>query len=547
MQHNQNDNFYLQEAFTKLKLLKEDSFDLTVDRGVVDELKSFVADDIEAPYEEEIIDVDAETVDELQDSYLGKVVLQCSCCNTKIYKDPIDVIIDDELELANVEEECPVCSKALGWKVIGKIEPFDENQFEDNEEVEITDAEIEEALHETLKEDLDIHVEENSEGNLEVEVEAENDDVVIVEKDDEDNITDEIIDDVVEDDIVDESLKEDKNNLPDKLRINIELDGETDEEIEEYISDYLSNIYGFTHYGFKWEMLKPSGDILVTDIKWDLEESKKTCENCDKEHCECDDDHELDVDESCNKIEEELNDEFLNVEDVNIDVESSNEDDQKLEDDDKEPIKESVDLNEDIENLSLDTETTHMEMTSDDHGKVTVITEPRNVEEVEEVTDEMIAPLTDEEIVELDNNVPVEDTAEDEFEIDEFDEESFNELGESFLKRVYENVESFKTDNVKYENKSLVVEGLITFKSGKEKHSSFKFENFNTTKRNKILCNGLNEMFSKSKKAFILKGSLNEKKFISESLTYNYTAKSINENNDAEVVRIYGRTTIRNK
>ena len=52
----QNDNFYLAEAFQQLKCLNEDAFDLSADKGVVDELQSFVADDIEAPFEEEIIE-----------------------------------------------------------------------------------------------------------------------------------------------------------------------------------------------------------------------------------------------------------------------------------------------------------------------------------------------------------------------------------------------------------------------------------------------------------------------------------------------------------
>ena len=81
-----NDNFYIAEAFNRLKLL-EDDFNLTADQGVVDELKSFVADDILAPEEEVIIDVEAEEPQDLQDSYLGKVILECSCCHTRVYKD----------------------------------------------------------------------------------------------------------------------------------------------------------------------------------------------------------------------------------------------------------------------------------------------------------------------------------------------------------------------------------------------------------------------------------------------------------------------------
>ena len=126
---NQNDNFYLAEAFQQLKCLDEEAFDLSVDRGVVDELQSFVADDIEAPYEEDIIDLEADNEDELQDNYVGKVILKCASCGAKIFKDIADIIIDDNSELANVDDDCPVCSNAFGYEIIGKIEPFDEEEF----------------------------------------------------------------------------------------------------------------------------------------------------------------------------------------------------------------------------------------------------------------------------------------------------------------------------------------------------------------------------------------------------------------------------------
>ena len=164
----------------------------------------------------------------------------------------------------------------------------------------------------------------------------------------------------------------------------------------------------------------------------------------------------------------------------------------------------------------------------------------------------MIAPLDAEEINFIDNNeeqsaedAALEDEfeapAEDEFDIDEFDEESFDEIGESYLHRVYDIVDSFKTSKATYTGGKLMVEGLITFKSGKLKATSFVFEGFRNTKRGKVLAEGMNETFSRSNRAFILKGILDKKNFVCESLTYNYTVKSLNESNESEVVRVYGR------
>lgn len=191
-----------------------------------------------------------------------------------------------------------------------------------------------------------------------------------------------------------------------------------------------------------------------------------------------------------------------------------------------------------------------MEMSADDDGKVTVVTEPIHDEEVVEVEDEMIAPLDADEIAEIDNNeeqsaeeVAIDDELpeEDEFEIDDFDEESFDEIGESYLHRVYENVNSFNTTGVRYEKGKLTVEGLIKFNSGKEKNTEFVFENFRLTKRGKIMTEGMNDTFSKSSKAFILKGILADKRFVSESLTYSYNVRQLNESNESEVIRVYGR------
>lgn len=146
---------YILEAFQKLRLI-EDDFDLSADRDVVDELKSFVADDIEEIPDEPIIDVTAEDEEDLSDNYIGKVILECTCCHSRIYKDEADVVIDEESELANIDEECPVCGTAMGYTVIGKIEKFDDDvNFEDadeeEEEVELENDPAEEEPVESLR------------------------------------------------------------------------------------------------------------------------------------------------------------------------------------------------------------------------------------------------------------------------------------------------------------------------------------------------------------------------------------------------------------
>ena len=80
---------YLQEAFQRLSLL-EDDFPLS-ETDSLTKLKEYMEDDIEMPEDEVIIDPEADKETELQDNYIGKVIIECSSCHTRLYKDEDDV------------------------------------------------------------------------------------------------------------------------------------------------------------------------------------------------------------------------------------------------------------------------------------------------------------------------------------------------------------------------------------------------------------------------------------------------------------------------
>lgn len=740
--------FYLKEAFQSLKLL-EDDFNLTADQGVIDELQSFVADDIEAPAEEEIIDVEADEVEDLQDNYIGKVILECDSCHTRIYKDIADVIIDEDSGLANVEEECPVCSNAFGWNVIGRIEKFDADAFKEEpkdeeeveveEEPEISDEEIGEALKEALNEDRfedgsvdqemlngdvynalsDVAYENEVNGGTNTKAGFEkaeknfNDKFFSLDDRDFDEDIDVHVDQPEDSDDVainvdaDDELHEEFENpedvganpetasdhvekletpmdnpveeLPDKLVVNESKLTEDAKAVRELVSEYLNDKLvdlndnlAFTiakeipDYDPEWCNEEGFGDLVdAADLAQDeyteallnlLFANAPTQESLgeDLEKVQSEDAEKL-IDPKEEPVKESLLREWRNPnypDDEGVDVyrgvsifvtpdnvytthdsvvgnttgESIEEVKNKIDDIVKSgragKYKPSVIINskaeldkwinstssrvhlnkensnkfpklftsnssydghfadsydevpedqvyrykfdvqtslfdeslkEDLNEVEVHTDKQDIEVKNED-GKVVV--EVGNPEEPEATAeDEMIAPLDAEEITDIENNeeqsaeeVAAEDElsaeeepAEDELDIDEFDEESFDEIGESYLHRVYENVNSFKTTGVTLNKGQLVVEGLIKFNSGKEKKTSFVFEGFKNTKRGKVVTEGKNETFSKSNKAFVLKGTLSDKKFISESLIYNYTAKTINESNESEATRVYGR------
>lgn len=106
--------------------------------------------------------------------------------------------------------------------------------------------------------------------------------------------------------------------------------------------------------------------------------------------------------------------------------------------------------------------------------------------------------------------------------VEDLDDETFNKLTESYLTEVYSNVKSFEATNCDLKDKKLVIEGTITFNSGKNKPTTFVYEAKETADK-KVVLEGLNADFA-TEKAFTLNCNLNKANcLIVESLGYKYT------------------------
>ena len=102
-------------------------------------------------------------------------------------------------------------------------------------------------------------------------------------------------------------------------------------------------------------------------------------------------------------------------------------------------------------------------------------------------------------------------------DIDDLDECSLNKHINEYLQSVYSNVKSYETTACSLNEGKLIVEGKISFNSGKERNTTFEF----TPKAQNIL-EGYNKEFS-AEKAFTLNYSINEAKaLVTESFGYNY-------------------------
>ena len=131
---------------------------------------------------EKIVDLNAETADELLPSYVGKIVIQCPQCMTLFYKNPEDIEKSEENpDVVNINEICQHCGNASGYTLIGKVDAVSPNKADnytgETEENELN-LDFDEVPEEEEDKDLDLELNNEEEGgdeelNLEELPEAE--------------------------------------------------------------------------------------------------------------------------------------------------------------------------------------------------------------------------------------------------------------------------------------------------------------------------------------------------------------------------------------
>ena len=144
-------NAYLKNAFRMLDALNEDIFDVS-DEGISQLADTLNTEDNTV----NIIDPEAESEEDLQDSYMDKVILECEVCHSLIYKNKDEIKIDDESQLANIDEECPYCFSTNGYKIVGQVAPFKEESDKEDIDVEVDGEDVDiESEEDDEDEDID--------------------------------------------------------------------------------------------------------------------------------------------------------------------------------------------------------------------------------------------------------------------------------------------------------------------------------------------------------------------------------------------------------
>lgn len=510
---------YINEAFKKLDALNEDVFDASL--SGMNALSDFMDQD-DASDIVKVIDPDAETEEALSDSYIGKVIINCNVCHSHIFEAKEDVVLDED-GVVNPEMQCPYCGETAGFTIVGEIKPFEQEAPAEEE----APGEEEVPTEETPEDEVEEGLISNAVGSF-VGTSVAN---AITEAFNYDNVMSDI-------EILKNFLRSKGHACNSKEAITylwsvIDLFEAGDKELT---PENLDDWYAETCRNFPedLELFESCDEGLLGDVNVNVDARGFGGK-----------DNNVSV--LGGKLPGETQEEGLIGNAIGSFVGTAAANAITEEDEVDESLigsavgsftakvannmfkeSEGDDLNESIDELSLTANGTHIEVDEDENGKVTLVAEPVESEDasagIAPVSDETVAEITANNDIAVDDaeEIPADEGEDVDIELDEVDEEGLDELGESYLKTIYENVNSFKTTAVSTNDTQMIVEGVITFSSGVKKNTGFVFEARSASSDGCVKFVGKNTHFSESADAFALTGKVCDKKLLPESLTYNY-------------------------
>ncbi len=489
-------NLNLFEAFEKLKNIDEDIFN--TDKKDLRELDDFIHnDDVD-----NFVDIYDDEYEEDKD-HLDDCILSCSVCHSKHYRNKNDIKLDEDTDLANVGEECPYCHSTDGYTIVGEID-----------ECSIMD----EDLADTYKYKNNIIVHNTQDDTFSVKG---YDDIFETSADAEtfiDTVTESLKKDV-KDSLTESEASYMKRRLKDS---NLQKGTSQYKKAKDAIKDFKKAEKDF------FKRKKDKGFMELED-----EKDKKVFNNLTAKRQKVDDLlQNNEQNESCSRASNDLTEDYttstkfyddrtgdevsfidilkdfadnyasygylptlaefnryvkvtINA-DPNIHVveESCLQDTLKEASIDRE-YNDTTDtlnkLSEALDEVEVKTGDMKLEVSSNEDGKVTVSAEPTTEEKEESLdssSEEVIKPVSIETKAEITGDeLPVE--SEEDEEMPEFDEESFDDVAESYLRSLYENVDLYRTRNIsKVRNRNkFIIEGIIRFKDKSRKPIKFVFEN----------------------------------------------------------------------
>lgn len=576
---------------TAHEVLVEDYFDVndTDDLNAAKEEREAEVAKAKLARIEKIVDLDAETEEDILPSYVGKMIMQCPQCMTLFYKNEEDIEKSEETpDVVNINEICQHCGNSSGYTLVGKVGGIDESEAEnfDLDEIEIDENELDLDFPEEGTEEVD--AEGTGEAGEAMEDEGEELDLDF-------DFEEESEEELEEPEEANESLHNSKllDKIEDKNELKTEIESEhltLNEDIEDTIAEPVEETETFDifvdHSGSgeqarvaapaieDFMRQHPNAIVNVHDFEDLMYSEPLAAAKAGKQIVVfTDSDYEVNCPELAN---------FENVTIINVMQEELQEDladwyrkkfDKPASVDTQQAWE--AELNGEMGEIS-DKRRKHLERKfaqqrdweerhPDKVPNVPVMTpnpdlvkeeEPAVVESVH--NSEVLAKIEDKNDLKTDiesEHLTLTEDAEDELldklwaqpqptdaeteanlaaMNDNSVEEDFEELDDAFdehiteyLKEVYSNIESYNSTNCSMRGKKLVVEGLIKFQSGKTKTTRFTFDS-NKRINDTLVFRGMNEGLTSDRSAFRLACRADNKKLVTENLSYKYTIDGAN-------------------
>ena len=274
-------DYEVKQANESLQLKESENIDLN-DEKEVKKGKEILTKDKEEEVEQ-IVDVDADTVDKLKDSYIGNTILQCPVCRTLLYKKPDAIVKDEESELYNVGEVCPHCGSEDGYDLVGQVAPLnipvEEPKQTTGKETDGVDTPDEEPTDADLKA---IEAGDNNVGNIasgEEDVDSKGHKLGVKfapeGKPENESLLIEDVDDEKFDKLVNQYLVSTYNNVDSYKTNKGTLDEDTGSITLEGIIKYTNGKEKPVKFNFIERALTKSGKVKLTGINEDLTSSEK--------------------------------------------------------------------------------------------------------------------------------------------------------------------------------------------------------------------------------------------------------------------------------
>lgn len=597
---------------TAHEVLVEDYFDVndTDDLNAAKEEREAEVAKAKLARIEKIVDLDAETEEDILPSYVGKMIMQCPQCMTLFYKNEEDIEkSEDTPDVVNINEICQHCGNSSGYTLVGKVGGIDESEAEnfDLDEVDIDENELNLDFPDEGTEEVD------AEGTGEAEEAMEDEDLDLdLNFDEGEEESEETNESLHNSELLDKI--EDKNDLKteiesEHLTLNEDLDEEEimeedfaeEEHIEEGFLDKFKK-------SIPWNKLKDTHEVKLVQAK-DLKKGDLIIDAGFDEDCPYDDSVFERVSKVANvkyedgspaieifsglsgssvadpeynymiavpaTMTEDLADWYRKKFDKPASVSTQQAWEDELNDDsisdarrkhlerkfqqqrdweerhpDKVPpcpvltpktaaeevteLDEPIAVGESMHNSELlnkieDKNDLKTDIKSD-HLTLNECEQPVADKLEEDATDKLFDELwsgkqpTDEE-----TRANLDSLGEATTQVEDFEEldDAFDEHITEYLKEVYSNIETYNSTNCSMRGNKLVVEGLIKFQSGKTKTTRFTFDS-NKRINNTLVFRGMNEGLTSDRSAFRLACRTDNKKLVTENLSYKYTIDGAN-------------------